>query len=180
MEILIVVLLLIIIVGALVFAWTKFGPRAQGRATGVSRRSGGIRGSRGARAAARRGDPMAEAVERHAQATDPREAAEAELALQAQANRVASDLHAREAAALESRTRGAGARHSAPPPGYADGREPVYGEGGRPAAAAGEPVYEDEYGRPVYEDGTPAADPREPVYEDEHGRPVYGEDRPRY
>lgn len=180
MEILIAVLLLIIIVGALVFAWTRFGPGAQGRVAGLPGRSGGIRGDRRARAAARHGDPMAEAVERHAQATDPHEAAEAELALRAQANRVASEMHAREAAALESETRGVAGRRSVPPPAYADaGVAGAYDEG-RPGAAAGEPIYEDEYGRPVYEDGTPAPAAGQPAYEDEAGRPVYPEDRPRY
>jgi hypothetical protein len=129
MEILIVVLL-VIIVAALAFAWTKFGRGPRARTAGMPGRAGGIRGSRRARAAARH-DPMAEAVERHSQATDPREAAEAELALRAQANRVASDLHAREAEALES--------------------EATAGAGRASTAAAGEPVYRDERGQPVYE-----------------------------
>jgi len=44
--------------------------------------------------------------ERHAMATDPHEAAAAELRLQAQANRVAADLHAQQASALESEAGG--------------------------------------------------------------------------
>jgi len=99
MEIVIVILLLIII-AALAFAWTRSRPGASG-ATGLSGRAGGVRGRRRAAVAARH-DPMAEAVERHSRATDPQEAAEEELRLRAQANRVASDLHAQEAAALES------------------------------------------------------------------------------
>lgn len=102
MEIVIVVLL-VVILAALVFAWTKFRPGAAagGRLTG---RGEDIRGRRRGAAAARH-DPMAEVVERHAMATDPHEAAEAELALQAQANRVAADLHAEQASALESELR---------------------------------------------------------------------------
>jgi hypothetical protein len=186
MEILIVVLL-VVIVAALAFAWTKFGRGPHARTAGLGGRRGGIRGTRGARAAARH-DPMAEAVERHAQATDPHEAAEAELALRAQANRVASDLLAREAAALESEVAGAAPRPSTAGPGYADA-EPVYrDEYGQPVYEDGSPAPDPAYeqpARPVYEDGRPAPDPAyeqpaRPVYEDEHGRPVYEDDRPRY
>lgn len=102
MEIVIVILLLVII-AALAFAWAKLRPGAPGAAG----RAGGVRGSRRAAAAARH-DPMAEAVERHSLATDPQEAAEEELRLRAQANRVAADLHAQEAAALESEAGTAG------------------------------------------------------------------------
>ncbi len=112
MEIVIVVLL-VVIVAALALAWTRFRPGAAGarRRTAHGR---GLRGRRGAAVAARH-DPMAEVVERHAMATDPQEAAEAELRLQAQANRVAADLHAQQASALESELRAAGNGRAAPP-----------------------------------------------------------------
>jgi hypothetical protein len=147
MEIVIVVLLLLII-AALVFAWMKFRPGASGSAGGSPGHADGLRGRRGTAVAARQ-DSMAEAVERHSMATDPDEAAEAELALQAQANRVAADLHTRQASALEhgagvnGRT-GAGNEYGQPVSPY-DG----------PPPADTSPVYEDEDGRPVYEDGTP-------------------------
>ena len=132
-------------------------------------RAGGVRGTRRAAVAARH-DPMADAVERHSAATDPQEAAEAELRLQAQANRVASELHAREARSLESQAGAGGLRHSPAPPARAD--EPVYQDG--------TPVYDDGRGAPVYENGRPAADGERPAYFDEQGRPVYEDDRPRY
>lgn len=158
MEIVIVVLLLLII-AALVFAWMKFRPGAPGNADGLDH-SSGLRGRRGTAVAARE-DPMAEAVERHSMATDPHEAAEAELALQAQANRVAADLHARQASALESEVNGAGANgHTAAGDGYGQPVSPYDG----PPPDDTRPVYEDEDGRPVYEDGTP----------------VYRDDPPRY
>lgn len=127
MEIVIVVLL-VVILAALAFAWKRFRPGAAagGRPGG---RGEGIRGRRGAAAAARH-DPMAEAVERHAMATDPHEAAEAELALQAQANRVAADLHAQQASALESELHRNGN----------GGRSPRRG----PAHGADAPVHEDD------------------------------------
>ncbi|CAA9478481.1 MAG: hypothetical protein AVDCRST_MAG67-702 [uncultured Solirubrobacteraceae bacterium] len=162
MEIVIVILLLLIIAG-LAFAWMKFRPGAPGSTRGVHNHADGIRGQRRSAVAARE-DPMAEAVERHSMATDPHEAAEAELRLQAQANRVASDLHARQASALESEAHGTlGRGHTAPVNGYA---QPAYGDG--------RPLHEDEQGRPVHEDG------RQPAYTDENGRPVYEDDRPRY
>ena len=99
MEILVVVLLLVA-VAALAFFFMRSRTGAHGKA-GFAGRGGGVRGTRRAAAAARH-DPMAEAVERHSRATDPHEAAEEELRLRAQANRVASELHAQEAAALES------------------------------------------------------------------------------
>ncbi len=171
MEIVIVVLLLLII-AALAFAWMKFRPGAHDSAAGVPGRERGVRGRRGA-AIASRHDPMAEAVERHSMATDPHEAAEAELRLQAQANRVASDLHAREASALESEAHGAGGRGRAVP---ASPYDPAAPQG--PGSAYGQPV------SPY--DGLPPADER-PVYEDHNGRPVhadgtpvYRDDQPRY
>jgi hypothetical protein len=100
MEIVIVVLLALIL-AALVFAWTRLRPGAHGSAGGLSRGAGGVRGRRRAAVAAPH-DPMAEAVERHSRATDPQEAAEEELRLRAQANRVAADLHARQAASLDA------------------------------------------------------------------------------
>ena len=176
MEILLVLIVLAVIAGA-AFMYM----RSRGGAPGLPGRGGpgpALRGRRGA-ARATRHDPMAEAVERHAQATDPHEAAEAELRLQAQANRVASDLHAQQASTLESQAGGRGLTGRAPAPD-------AYGQ---PAYDAREPVYEDEAGRPVYEDGTPVhQDGRDAVaerddraaYYDEQGRPVYPEDRPRY
>jgi hypothetical protein len=185
MEIVIVVLL-IAILGALAFAWTKLRPGTPGSA-GPPRRGPGVRGRRGAAVAARH-DPMAEAVERHSMATDPREAAEAELALQAQANRVASTLHAREASALESHLGGRGDPRPGVAPVHDDGT-PVYDDG-TPVYDDGTPVYGD--GTPVYgsdqpghqnggvvrRDGTPV-DERRPAYHDEQGRPVYDDYRPR-
>lgn len=172
MEIVIVVLL-VVILAALALAWTKFRPGAAG-GTRHTARGEGLRGRRAAAGAARH-DPMAEAVERHAMATDPHEAAAAELRLQAQANRVAADLHAQQASALESAVhangngglsrRGATAHDAAVPadddalpgyddalPGY-DGRTAVDADGRRPVL--------DEQGRPVYVDG-------EPLFEDDH------------
>jgi hypothetical protein len=78
----------------------RFRPGAHS-AGGLSKGAGGLRGRRRVAVAAR-DDPMAEAVERHRRATDPQEAAEEELRLRAQANRVAADLHAREAASLDA------------------------------------------------------------------------------
>ena len=136
MEILIVVVLLLI-VAALAFLVMRSRSGAH-RGAGLPGRGGGIRGSRRAAAAARH-DPMAEAVERHSAATDPHVAAEEELRLRAQANRVAADLHAQEAAALESQVGRAG-HH-------------VNGDVG--PVAEGEPAYYDEDGRPVYEEDRP-------------------------
>jgi hypothetical protein len=191
MEILLVIVVLAVIAAA-VFLWM----RSRNGAPGLS--SGGgpaLRGRRGA-ARATRHDPMAEAVERHAMATDPREAAEAELQLQAQANRVAADLHAQQASALESEVGAAGGLrgHGSAMPADAYGRpasvdqygQPAYDADGRPLYVDGQPAYQN--GAPVYEDGTPVyEDGRPPVpaddgaaYYDEHGRPVFPEDRPRY
>lgn len=165
-------ILLVLIVLAIIAAAAFLYMRSRGGGTALSRRGQGpaLRGRR--TSAAARHDPMADAVERHARATDPHEAAEAELRLQAQANRVASDLHAQQASELESHARGRGRR---------GGPGPAYDNGDR--------VYEDQQGRPGYEDGQPGyEDGRQPLpeqeggpaYHDEHGRPVYPEDRPRY
>lgn len=148
MEILLVLVVLAVVAGA-AFLYMR---SRDGVAAGASRGRGpALRGRRRTRAATRH-DPMADAVERHAQATDPHEAAEAELRLQAQANRVASDLHAQQASELESQARGR-----------------VNGQGvngvGRPAHESAETLPEQEGG---------------PAYHDEQGRPVYPEDRPRY
>jgi hypothetical protein len=91
--VLVVVVLLVIAAAAFLYA--------RGRPGGVAGLRGGasaptLRGSRGARVASRH-DPMAVAVERHAQAIDPAEAAVEERNLQAQARSVAADLHARQA-----------------------------------------------------------------------------------
>lgn len=156
MELLIVVLLLLVIAG-LAFAWMRSRSAAPGG--GLPGRRGGVRGRRRTAVAARH-DPMADAIERHSAATDPREAAEAELRLQAQANRVASELHAQEAAALESQAGRGGLARSAP--ARAD----------QPAAPYDATV--------VHEDGPPHSDGEHPGYLDEHGRPVYEDERPRY
>ena len=169
MEILIAVLLLVV-VAALAFVFVRSRSEAS-RGAGLAGRAGGFRGRRRAAGAARH-DPMAEAVERHSAATDPAEAAEEELRLRAQANRVASDLHAREAAALENEAGRGGLGRPAPareaePTVYQDGR-PVYDDA--PAV--------DRDGRPVYDD-RPVQD-AQPAYYDDDGRPVYEQDRPRY
>jgi hypothetical protein len=173
-------ILLVLIVIAVIAAAAFLYMRSRGGASSLSghglrrgRDEGpALRGDRGARSAARH-DPMAEAVERHARATDPQEAAEAELRLQAQANRVASDLHARQASSLESHAGGSGLGGPAdPPPG-----------------AYGAPAAYDEAGRPIYEDATAgyqngnAAYPDQEVFAtkdgktiDAHGRPVRVDD----
>lgn len=146
-------ILLVLIVLAVLAAAAFLYMRSRGGAPGLSTRGRGpgLRGRRRTRAATRH-DPMADAVERHAQATDPHEAAEAELRLQAQANRVASDLHAQQASELESQ---AGGRVN-----------------GRTAEGLGRPAHESADRLPEQEGG--------PAYYDEQGRPVYPEDRPRY
>ncbi len=95
MEIVLVIVVLLVIAAA-VFVYMTGQRRSGG--TGLARgRSGpSLRGTRGARRASRH-DPMAVAVERHAQAIEPHEAAREEQNLQAQARRVAADLHARQA-----------------------------------------------------------------------------------
>lgn len=156
MELLIAVLLLLVIAG-LAFAWMRSRPAAPGG--GLPGRRGGLRGRRRTAVAARH-DPMADAVERHGAATDPHEAAEEELRLRAQANRVASDLHAQEAAALESQAGRGGLRRPAP-------------------ARADQPAAPDD-ATVAREGGPPHADGEHPAYLDEHGRPVYEDERPRY
>ena len=52
-------------------------------------------------AMAARHDPMAAAVESHSRAIDPQDVVAEELHLRAQANRVAADLHTRDAETLE-------------------------------------------------------------------------------
>lgn len=206
MEIFLVIVVLAVIAVA-AFLWYR--SQNQGGA-GLSRGDSGpaLRGQRGAARAARH-DPMAEAVERHAMATDPHEAAEAELRLQAQANRVAADLHAQQASSLESHAggRGFGGRGAAPTDAY--GQPAAYDAAGAPAYQGAAPDYQDDQGvyettdgktidamgrpvqvdrPPVYGDGQPAAyDDGRPVHEDdgaayydEQGRPVRPEDRPRY
>jgi len=205
MEILLVLIVLAVIAAA-AFMWYR--SRNEGASDFSSRGGPALRGRRGAARASRR-DPMADAVERHAMATDPHEAAEAELRLQAQANRVAADLHAQQASALESEVgRGGGgalqARGSAMPADAYGGAAAVdaYGQPagadayGQPVAADayGQPAY-DADGRPMYVDGEPVVQNGQPMYDesgrpvqaddgaeyyDEQGRPVYPEDRPRY
>lgn len=142
-------ILLVLIVIAVIAAAAFMYMRSRGGAPGVPGRGGRrpvLRGRRGAARAAHH-DPMAEAVERHAQATDPHEAAEAELRLQAQANRVASDLHAQQASTLESQAGGRGPTGRAP---AAD----AYGRDSLPARDDGAAYY-DEQGRPVYPEDRP-------------------------
>jgi len=200
-------ILLVLVVLAVIAAAAFMYMRSRGDAPGLSGRGQGpaLRGQRGAARAARH-DPMAEAVEHHAQATDPHEAAEAELRLQAQANRVAADLHAQQASTLESQVGGRGFPGRSTP-GDAYGQPAAYDEAGQPIYQEGAPVYEDQgvyetrdgktidaHGHPVrvdepvyetdepavYQDGTPVADDDRAAYYDEQGRPVYPEDRPRY
>lgn len=166
MEIVIVVLLVVIAAG-LVFAWTKRPDTTTAGAGGLRRRGKGVRGRHRA-AAASRHDPMADAVERHAMATDPHEAAEAELRLQAQANRVAADLHVRQAATLESEAGGVGGQGRSVPATAYD--QPAYD-------AAGRPVHQDQ---PIHADGRALDADDRPDYHDENGRAVYPEDRPKY
>ncbi|MBW3607066.1 MAG: hypothetical protein KY463_01705 [Actinobacteria bacterium] len=167
-------ILLVLIVLAIIAAAAFLYMRSRGGGPALSRRGQGpaLRGRRTSAAAGH--DPMADAVERHARATDPHEAAEAELRLQAQANRVASDLHAQQASELESHARGRGRRGGRRATHAADTYDqPGYDGAGRPVGLNGQPAYED--GRqplPEQEGG--------PAYHDEHGRPVYPEDRPRY
>lgn len=201
MEILLVLIVLAVVAAAafLLMRSRDGTPLRRGR----REKGPALRGRRRSRAATRH-DPMADAVERHAIATDPREAAEAELRLQAQANRVASDLHAQQASELESHAGGRGrvggdaastpassygqpAYDAAARRGHVDG-QPVNGVE-RPPYGGADPVYEDEQGRPVHEGGRPVDEdggrrlPEQdggPAYYDEQGRPVYPEDRPRY
>ncbi len=90
MEILIALIVLAILAAG-AFLWM----RSRKRAPDLGGPGGGLRGPRRTRAAARH-DPMAEVVERHAMAIEPQEATAAERDLQAQARRVASDLHAQQ------------------------------------------------------------------------------------
>ncbi len=191
MEILLVLIVLAVIAAA-AFMWMRSrnaGPGLSGGGKGPE-----LRGRRGA-ARASRNDPMAEAVERHAQATDPHEAAQAELHLQAQANRVAAELHAQQASALESEAGGRGftgrsasADAYSAPPAYDEAGRPVYQDGASDPAYQQDDqgVYEgrdgrtiDAMGRPVHVDEPPVSDNDRPaVYED--GTPVAENDRAAY
>jgi hypothetical protein len=196
MEILLVIVVLAVIAAA-AFMWHR--SQNQGSAALSDRGGPALRGRRGTARASRQ-DPMAEAVERHAMATDPHEAAEAELRLQAQANRVAADLHAQQASTLEGAAgRGGYGDAYAQPPAYDATQQPVYQND---AAAYQDPgVYETRDGRtidamgnrvvvddqPIYPAGQPVDELGRPIaaddgaaYYDEQGRPVYPEDRPRY
>ena len=165
-------IVLALIVLAVIAAAAFLYMRSRGGMHGLSSGRGqgpALRGTRGA-ARASRHDPMAEAVERHAQATDPHEAAQAELHLQAQANRVAADLHAQQASTLESQAGGRGLPgRPAPTDGY------------------GAPAEYDAAGQPVYQEGAPVQQDDQGVYEttsgrtiDAHGRPVRVDDEPVY
>lgn len=88
----VIALIVVALIAAAAFLWI----RSRNGAPDLGGPAGGLRGPRRTRAAARH-DPMAEVVERHAMAIEPQEAAEAERDLQAQARRVAADLHAQQA-----------------------------------------------------------------------------------
>jgi hypothetical protein len=168
MELLLAVVVLLVIAAA-AFVYMR------GRPGGLSGPRGGtqapaLRGSRRARVASRH-DPMAVAVERHAQAVDPAEAAREEQNLQAQARSVAADLYARQAgqpdphqAHVDAGLERTDADPYAQREPYVDPRAQYDGNGhagsdafGRPAAAAQAP---DPYVRPV--DPDYPAQPRDP------------------
>jgi hypothetical protein len=160
MEIvLVLVVLLVIAAAAFVYMRGRPGGLAGLRGGG---RAPSLRGSRGARIASRH-DPMAVAVERHAQAVEPAEAAREEQNLQAQARHVAAQLHARQAGQPDPHQAqvDAGLERTAADPyaqrePYVDPRTLSDGNGhagsdafGRPAAAA---PAADAYGRPAGSD----------------------------
>jgi hypothetical protein len=188
MEIVLVIVVLLVIAAA-AFVYMR------GRPGGLAGLRGGppaptLRGSRRARVASRH-DPMAVAVERHAQAVEPAEAAREEQNLQAQARRVAADLHARQAGQPDPHQAqvDAGLERTAADPyaqnePYVDPRIDAGGgyagadAFGRPAAVPQEP---DPYAQPVnadYPAPPPAANgrPLDPDYPaqtaDPYARPV--------
>ncbi|HEV2777680.1 MAG TPA: hypothetical protein VGV90_18965 [Solirubrobacteraceae bacterium] len=192
-------IVLVLIVLAVIAAAAFMYMRSRGGAHDLTGRGQGpaLRGPRRTRAAAHH-DPMAEAVERHAMATDPHEAAEAELRLQAQANRVASDLHAQQASTLESSAGGRGLAGRSASPADAYGAPAAYDEAGRPvhhdgAYQPGAPAYQDQevfqtrdgktidaHGRPVHVDGEPGYENGPPPAGYQDGTPVADDDRAAY
>ncbi len=176
MEI-VLVLIVLLVIAAAAFVYMR------GRPGGLPGQRGGsqaptLRGSRGAQRAQRH-DPMAVAVERHAQAIDPHEAAREEQNLQAQARSVAADLHARQAGLPDPHQAqvDAGLERAATDPyaqrePYVDPRTYYDGNGqagsdayGRPAGAA--PQTSDPYAQPVdpdYPAHAPHAQPGDPDY----------------
>lgn len=183
MEILLAVLVLLVI-AAVAFVVVR------GRPGGVAGPRGGtqvpaLRGSRRARVASRH-DPMAVAVERHVQATEPHEAAREEQNLQAHARSVAADLHARQAGRPDphaAQVEANRARTAADP--YAQ-REPYVDP--RVARDGLDHPGSDPFGRPAdpsaqvdanraYAEPDPYADPVETddhVYADPYAQPVDG------
>jgi hypothetical protein len=165
MDIVLVIVVLLVIAAA-AFVYMRGRPGGLGGLRGGSQ-GPTLRGARRARVASRH-DPMAVAVERHAQAVEPGEAAREEQNLQAQARRVAADLHARQAGQPDPHQAhvDAGLERAAADPylqnePYVDPRVDA-GSGyagsdafGRPGAAAQAP---DPYAQPVNAD-YPAAPP---------------------
>ncbi|MDQ1602153.1 MAG: hypothetical protein QOD68_3627 [Actinomycetota bacterium] len=184
MEIVLVIVVLLVIAAA-AFVYMR------GRPGGVAGLRGGsqaptLRGSRRARVASRH-DPMAVAVERHAQAVEPGDAAREEQNLQAQARRVAADLHARQAHQPDPHQAhvDAGLERTAADP-YAQ-NEPYVdprldgGGGSDPFGRPGAAAPSDPYAQPVnadYPAAPPAANgrPLDPDYPaqtaDPYARPV--------
>jgi hypothetical protein len=188
MEI-VLALVVLLVIAAAAFVYMRGRPGGLGGVRGGAQ-APSLRGSRGAQRAQRH-DPMAVAVERHAQAVEPGEAAREEQNLQAQARSVAAELHARQAGQPDPHQAqvDAGLERTAADPyaqnepyvdprvdaqsGYA-GSDPF----GRPAAGAQAP---DPYAQPVnadYPAAPPAANgrPLDPDYPaqaaDPYARPV--------
>ena len=188
MELLLVVVVLLVVAAA-AFVYMRGRP---GGAGGLRRGAQGpaLRGSRRTRVASRH-DPMAVAVERHAQATDPHEAAVEEQNLQAEARRVAAHLHARQAgqpdphqAQVDAGLERAEADPYAQREPYVDPRVARDGSGpgsdafGRPAGpSAAAPVDANR----AYAQPDPYADPVQSdahVYPDPYAQPVDGRVHP--
>lgn len=148
MEILIAILV-IALIAALAFVLMQ-----RRAAVGGARGPGQTRAVPTDRTRAPRGDPMADAVVSHAQATDPQEVRLEEERLRAQANRVAAGLHEDNAGAMGG-TIGIGADEAA-----------MQAEAHRNAAAGHERAADDLAHDPSYADERvddyvdPEADPR--------------------
>jgi hypothetical protein len=135
MEI-VLVLVVVVAIAAAAFVFLR-GERRAGGGRGAGAQRPRLRGARRARVASRH-DPMAVAVERHARAVEPGEAAVEERNLQAQARVVAADLHARQAGQPDPHAAQVDANRAyAEPDPYAD---PVQEDGH---------VYADPYAQPV-------------------------------
>ena len=184
MELLLALVVLLVIAAA-AFVYMRGRPGGVGGLRGGSQ-APSLRGTRGAQRAERH-DPMAVAVERHAQAVDPGEAAREEQNLQAQARSVAADLHARQAGQPDphqAQVEAGFARTDADP--YAE-REPYLDP--RVVRDGGDHPGSDAFGRPAdpsaaqvdanraYAQPDPYADPVESdarVYADPYAQPVDG------